>query len=309
MTSETKGKTHTLRIMNDIREFYEENIDGIYIVPEDNDICLIHALVIGPPETPYENGFFYFVLKFPDTYPLKPPNVQIRTTGRKTVRFNPNLYANGKVCLSILGTWEGPSWCSSQTILSTLVSIRSLMDANPYYNEPGHEKKHSRTDKNGEIEKRVSDYNNIIVHETLRVAVAEMLQEHNTDTFGMPSALREIMISYFKTNYQFYENVIESNRGMDGQLVNDPYRDIHRPKTFDYKRILEKIVKLKETLSDVDENSTLTYKTISMKTLKASNRDVLKSKECCDDFMDYIEVDENDEDADALYDPESDDNE
>ncbi|XP_037031299.1 ubiquitin-conjugating enzyme E2 Z-like [Bradysia coprophila] len=306
MTSEIKGKTHTLRIMNDIREFYEENIDGIYIVPDEDNICLIHALLIGPPETPYENGFFYFVLKYPDTYPLKPPDVQNRTTSRKTVRFSPNLYANGKVCLSILGTWEGPSWCSSQTILSTLVSIRSLMDANPYYNEPGHEK--TRTNKSVDVEKRVSDYNNIIVHETLRVAVAEMLQEYNADTYGMPGALREIMISYFKANYQFYENVIESNRDMDGQLVNDPYRDIHRPKTFDYKRILEKIVKLKETLSDVDENSTPTYKAISTKTLKASCRDVLKSEECCDDYMDYIEVEEDDEDADAsaLYDPESD---
>jgi hypothetical protein len=26
------------------------------------------------------------------------------------VRFNPNLYINGKVCLSLLGTWSGPSW-------------------------------------------------------------------------------------------------------------------------------------------------------------------------------------------------------
>lgn len=60
----TKAQTHTLRIMNDIREFYEENMDGIYIVPEENNICFIHALVIGPPETPYENGFFYFELMY-----------------------------------------------------------------------------------------------------------------------------------------------------------------------------------------------------------------------------------------------------
>ena len=28
--------------------------------------------------------------------------------GRDTVCFNPNLYSNGKVCLSLLGTWQGP---------------------------------------------------------------------------------------------------------------------------------------------------------------------------------------------------------
>ena len=27
--------------------------------------------------------------------------------GSGTVRFNPNLYQNGKVCLSLLGTWSG----------------------------------------------------------------------------------------------------------------------------------------------------------------------------------------------------------
>jgi len=29
----------------------------------------------------------------------------LMTTGGGTCRFNPNFYANGKVCLSILGTW------------------------------------------------------------------------------------------------------------------------------------------------------------------------------------------------------------
>lgn len=32
------------------------------------------------------------------------------TTGSGSVRFNPNLYQCGKVCLSLLGTWQGPSW-------------------------------------------------------------------------------------------------------------------------------------------------------------------------------------------------------
>jgi hypothetical protein len=31
------------------------------------------------------------------------------TTGGGRCRFNPNLYAGGKVCLSILGTWSGES--------------------------------------------------------------------------------------------------------------------------------------------------------------------------------------------------------
>jgi len=33
--------------------------------------------------------------------------INLETTGRHTVRFNPNLYNDGKVCLSVLNTWHG----------------------------------------------------------------------------------------------------------------------------------------------------------------------------------------------------------
>jgi hypothetical protein len=38
---------------------------------------------------------------------LLPPQVSFKTTGGGSIRFNPNLYAEGKVCLSLLGTWSG----------------------------------------------------------------------------------------------------------------------------------------------------------------------------------------------------------
>ena len=60
--------------------------------------------------------------------------------GSSQVRFNPNFYNNGKICLSILHTWAGPRWSASQTLTSLLCSIQSLMTEKPYQNEPGHEK-------------------------------------------------------------------------------------------------------------------------------------------------------------------------
>lgn len=32
--------------------------------------------------------------------------------------MNPNLYADGKVCLSLLGTWSGPGWEKGVSTLS-----------------------------------------------------------------------------------------------------------------------------------------------------------------------------------------------
>ena len=40
---------------------------------------------------------FEFDLYFPNGYPKCPPKVKFRTTGAGSVRFNPNLYNEGKV--------------------------------------------------------------------------------------------------------------------------------------------------------------------------------------------------------------------
>ena len=56
-------------------------------------------------------------LQFPEDYPSSAPHIQFLTTNGGKTRFNPNLYSDGKVCLSILGTWRGESgeqWSSVQ---------------------------------------------------------------------------------------------------------------------------------------------------------------------------------------------------
>ena len=65
------------------------------------------VLITGPSDTPYANGCFEFDVYFPQDYPNSPPLVNLETTGNRTVRFNPNLYNDGKVCLSVLNTWHG----------------------------------------------------------------------------------------------------------------------------------------------------------------------------------------------------------
>ena len=59
-------------------------------------------------------------------------------------RCNPNLYENGKVCLSLLGTWSGRAgemWSAeTSNLLQVLISIQGLvLVQEPYFNEPGYE--------------------------------------------------------------------------------------------------------------------------------------------------------------------------
>jgi len=60
------------------------------------------------------------------------------------LRLNPNLYKTGYVCLSLLNTWSGnknQKWTPGvSTMLQVLVSIQGLiLNAKPYFNEPGYE--------------------------------------------------------------------------------------------------------------------------------------------------------------------------
>lgn len=83
---------------------------SIFLRVDQERLDIVRCLISGPEGTPYQNGLFIFDLYFPANYPNSPPLCQLRTTGNGSFRFNPNLYACGKVCLSLLGTWAGPGW-------------------------------------------------------------------------------------------------------------------------------------------------------------------------------------------------------
>jgi len=50
--------------------------------------------------------------------------VNLQTTGQGAVRFNPNLYNCGKVCLSLLGTWRGETGENWDPDTSTLLQVK-----------------------------------------------------------------------------------------------------------------------------------------------------------------------------------------
>jgi len=133
------------RMYADIKQVQEAELekDGIYCSFNEEDLFDVKAMVVGPEDTPYAFGYYLFHLKFPKNYPYSPPKVCFETrfnTDLSMLRFNPNLYANGKVCLSILGTWHGPQWEPCQSLYSILIAFQTLLVKEPLTNEPGFSK-------------------------------------------------------------------------------------------------------------------------------------------------------------------------
>ena len=135
-------KSALKRILNvDMKRIQTGNLNenGIYIEFDEKNMFKAKALIVGPSDTIYECGFLFFDITFPNNYPFSPPEVKYVPQNR--IRIHPNIYVNGKVCLSILGTWSGPGWTTVMDITNVLVTIQSLLDNDPLCNEPGYEKK------------------------------------------------------------------------------------------------------------------------------------------------------------------------
>ncbi|KAI4357615.1 hypothetical protein L6164_001554 [Bauhinia variegata] len=136
----------------------EENLpETIFVRVCESRMELLRAVIVGPKGTPYHDGLFFFDCLFPDNYPASPPKVHYHSGG---LRLNPNLYACGKVCLSLLGTWYGKNsenWIADKsTMLQVLVSIQALiLNEKPFFNEPGYSSTYTGPDG----QRRSKDYN------------------------------------------------------------------------------------------------------------------------------------------------------
>ena len=141
---------------------------------EKNKLDKMRFIITGPQNTPYDQGLYIFDMSFTKEFPEKPPLVHFSNNGG--VRFNPNLYNCGKVCLSLLGTWKGDkgeSWNSStSTFFQILVSIQSqILIDEPFFNEPGFEKQIGKE----QGKKNSKEYNDNIRQYNLDYAINELI--------------------------------------------------------------------------------------------------------------------------------------
>ena len=74
-----------------------------------------NAVIIGPTDTPFEDGTFRLVMHFEEQYPNKPPGVKFISQ-----MFHPNVYGTGELCLDILQN----RWSPTYDVAAILTSIQ-----------------------------------------------------------------------------------------------------------------------------------------------------------------------------------------
>ncbi|KAI3892180.1 hypothetical protein MKW92_053806 [Papaver armeniacum] len=155
--SKQASQKWTRAIQQDWRLLEKDLPDTIFVRAYEERMDLLRAVIVGAAGTPYHDGLFFFDVYYPSEYPGTPPLVNYHA---HNLRINPNLYNCGKVCLSLLNTWNGDKverWTPGKSnMLQVLLSIQALvLNEKPYFNEPGYEKSAGT----GRGEKFAQEYN------------------------------------------------------------------------------------------------------------------------------------------------------
>ena len=213
--SENISKALIRRIQSDIADLEQSkdelNSNGIYWHFDEGDIRKIYVVITGQDETPYANCPFFFEFTAPDSYPMVPWKGKFATGDGRT-RFNPNLYVEGKICLSILGTWQGPSWTPIMTIKTVIMSICALvMTEAPLQNEPGWEQA---------CKKDLDDYNQVVEYRSLCVGIVQQFK--NTHQSFQP--MKHLMVQNFVDNFpKIWKRVQRLKKELHGKTVTPRY--------------------------------------------------------------------------------------
>lgn len=196
----TMSKTNKRRLQKDIVDIIKEPLtdNGIYYAHDEENMLKGYAIIFGPDDCIYRYGGYCFEFKFPYDYPFSPPKLKYITNDNLT-RFHPNLYRNGKVCISILNTWKGEQWTSCQSIKSVLLMLVTLLHNKSLLNEPGIKETHSS----------FKAYHDIITYKNLEIAILRNLKKEKLHLMGKCSVFYQIYVNYIKKNKDNILNYIQ----------------------------------------------------------------------------------------------------
>lgn len=228
-------KENIQRLIRDVKQIMKEPLTehGIYYTHDDTDILKGYAMIVGPEDTQYFGGYYFFKFLFPSEYPYKPPELLFCTNNGIT-RFNPNFYVCGKVCVSILNTWNGDKWTSCQTISTILLALCSLLNNTPLLNEPGQT----------QLSPDYNNYNRSIEFVNIDFAICSIIKGNlSCSEFKV---FYPFMIEHFFKNYEkIYNFIKEKSETVDNTTI----AVIIYPRmitTINYKKLLNTFIETKE---------------------------------------------------------------
>lgn len=240
MSIEIIKKENAKRLLRDVKQILKNPLtdQGIYYMHHDTNMLKGYALIIGPSDTPYFGGNYFFEINYPTDYPHTPPKVKY-CTNAENIRFNPNLYTNGKVCISLLNTWKGDQWTSCQTISTILLTLCSLLCNNPLLNEPGVYIKHAD----------MNNYNEIIEFSNLNIAICDILSRKDFIYLPFFENFYSIMKENFKKNFEkLLEFANKKNEQFQSLELHFKTGYYNMSVYVDYNKVIQKLIEIKKNL-------------------------------------------------------------
>jgi len=176
---------------------------SMFVRYDEDQPQFMQVMLAGVQGTPYESGLFLFDAYVPPGYPAINPSVTHTTKNGCLVEanngpggFSPNLHRDsGKVCLSLLGTWDGPGWEPGKSnVYQVLASILwMILGAEfAYYMEPGFGGwEGTSPPASGPHVPEVIEYNEEVMFGTAKYAILDVLKDP-------PAGFEEVAEAHFR---------------------------------------------------------------------------------------------------------------
>ncbi|GAB0491870.1 hypothetical protein MMPV_003125 [Pyropia vietnamensis] len=128
------------RVAVDIAQLRQERLPFVAVAWDASNLSRVHALVVGPLETPYAGGLFRFDLYIPSDYPVRPPRVHLASPPPSDL--TPGTCLHPHLPLRPHGIVEHPildaaTWSPAESLRGIILALQSLLSARQGHPELG----------------------------------------------------------------------------------------------------------------------------------------------------------------------------
>ncbi|KAH3758691.1 ubiquitin-conjugating enzyme E2 [Pelomyxa schiedti] len=122
-----------------LKDLAKDPVEGFCVEVINDNLFEWRIWLEGPSETVYEGAVYELKMTYPADYPMMPPKLKFVSEF-----WHPNVYKDGKVCISILhppgedamsGELASERWLPTQNVSSIILSVVSMLAA-PNFSSP-----------------------------------------------------------------------------------------------------------------------------------------------------------------------------